>query len=407
MVKRMRNEMVRCNVGKETNERQAHRDARNAPCPEDALNEIGVFSHLSARPDQPRFLLRMLAVFNDDRETWLVTEYANGGEIFAVVASKGPFGEADVCRYMWQLLQALRYLVDCRIGHRDVSLENLLLHNDELRLMDFGQAVQSHDAAGLPLRYFRAAGKAVYRAPECCVPRKFCAMKVVAPRPGFAGGPGAPGGGKGAGKSKGSGGGSGGGEGGTVMAQLGGYFCEVRIPVGATPGEECLADFVGYTVPPADIFSCGVCMFILAWAVPIWKHAVLEDAHFAYVHNLKDAGIPAILKAWRKAMLSDAAMELLVTMLRSNPLKRPTVDDCLASPFFAGWAGEVPPLHPPLGEGVPAPPPPPSPPRAMAALEEGLRGVSVADTAISGATWFSCTEGATGPSSSDPYRDGA
>merc|ERR1712188_267703 len=78
--------------------------------------------------------------------------------------------EDKACRYSWELLQATEYLHRHQIGHRDISLENTLIKNDSVKLMDFGLSVRSHSASGLPLRYFRAAGKNFYRAPECYIP---------------------------------------------------------------------------------------------------------------------------------------------------------------------------------------------------------------------------------------------
>lgn len=52
-----------------------------------------------------------------------------------------------------------RYLHAHDIGHRDISLENVLLKNGVTRLMDFGMAAQTRRRCGTRLRYFRAVGK--------------------------------------------------------------------------------------------------------------------------------------------------------------------------------------------------------------------------------------------------------
>ena len=116
---------------------------------EDPYTEIGVYCFLKAQQDQPIFLLEMLDCFIDidpktqTQEVWLATEFARGGELFDQVAV-APFPESKVRDVMWQLLQAIRYLHYHGIGHRDISLENILLAGeggDVVRLMDFGQAV--------------------------------------------------------------------------------------------------------------------------------------------------------------------------------------------------------------------------------------------------------------------------
>eukprot|EP00421_Protoceratium_reticulatum_P044023 CAMPEP_0168430532 /NCGR_PEP_ID=MMETSP0228-20121227/37927_1 /TAXON_ID=133427 /ORGANISM="Protoceratium reticulatum, Strain CCCM 535 (=CCMP 1889)" /LENGTH=341 /DNA_ID=CAMNT_0008444637 /DNA_START=86 /DNA_END=1107 /DNA_ORIENTATION=+ len=181
-VKKLRRERLEQVRGTETDERAVHMETwRRAPLSEDALTEIGVLTHLAQQPDLPCYLLRMLGVFEEDQFVWLVTEFADGGELFDVAAS-GPVAEAKARQYTWQLLQAVAYLHRHKIGHRDISLENALLQGGVVKLMDFGMAVRSHSASGVTLRYFRAMGKETYRAPEVYVPATPRA-RVVAPSP--------------------------------------------------------------------------------------------------------------------------------------------------------------------------------------------------------------------------------
>jgi len=108
VVKKMPTVKVNFNCGRETNERRAHRYPINAPHPEDAYTEIGVFSLLHQQEDRSPFLLKMLGVFQDDENTWLVTEHAGGGDLFNKVSISGPMPEEQVVHYMRQLLGALQ-----------------------------------------------------------------------------------------------------------------------------------------------------------------------------------------------------------------------------------------------------------------------------------------------------------
>merc|ERR1719408_529418 len=121
----------------------------------------------------------MHGVYAEQQFTWLITEFAEGGELFDVAAAGG-LSETKIHEYMWQLLQAVDYLHQHQIGHRDISLENVLLKDGSVRLMDFGMAVQTHAPSGAPLEYFRIAGKDFYRAPEVYVP-SIAKVPVVAP----------------------------------------------------------------------------------------------------------------------------------------------------------------------------------------------------------------------------------
>jgi serine/threonine protein kinase len=212
------------------------------------------------------------------------------------------------------------------IGHRDVSLENVLLKDGEVRLMDFGQAVQSHSSDGTPLRFFTMAGKQPYRAPEAFVPtrgyvpaRGVARARVDVPL---------------ATHNKHSSG--------IQFLQLRGmqYLCEVNIPDEAKPGTSCDADLMGYTVPPVDVFACGVCLFILCLGVPPWGQAMLSDPHFAHFHRQGENGVPDFMRRYSKSPLSPSLMQLLVEMMRTDPSMRPTVEECLSNSWIQKVAAE-------------------------------------------------------------------
>jgi serine/threonine protein kinase len=318
-VKKLLTERIARNIGKDKDERLVHLDSRNAPDPEDALTEIGVLTYLSQQRDLPQYLLKMHGIFKeDDRHTLLVTEFAEGGELFSVAASGKSLPEADVKQYVWQMLQAVAYLHLHRIGHRDVSLENVLVKDGNIRLMDFGMAVQSHSASGTELRYFRMVGKDFYRAPECYVPAG-SEIRAVAPD----------------GSSPGD----------VVLVASGPVLCEAKLPPGSWPGQICTAELWGYAAQPADVFSSGICIFILAWQSPPWHRASLQDPSFCYARARGDGGVEALLWNWMKKPLSPEAMQLLHEMLRPDPTTRPSAAACLASPWFASLADTPVPVH--------------------------------------------------------------
>lgn len=294
---------------RETNERAVHLEPwKNAPPEEDALTEIGVLSYLSNQADMPKYLIRMLGCFSDSNFIWLVTEFADGGELFDIVATSR-LVEDTKKQYSWELLQAVEYLHRHQIGHRDVSLENALVQHGSVKLMDFGLAVRSHTASGTTLRYFRAAGKNFYRAPECYVPL-VPEINVTAPisaKPGEI----------------------------AMLKGNDGYLCEVRLPQDVVAGKACKAEVWGYAAQPIDIFATGMAILILCCGFPIWQKALLADPTFAYVHKLGDEGLSSILRRWQKPLPTASAMDLVTTMLRTDsPSRRPTAADCLSSPWF-------------------------------------------------------------------------
>lgn len=173
-----------------------------------------------------------------------------------------------------------------------------------------------------------------------------------------------------------------------AFAKLGGYLCEVKIPEHAEPRRICNAELIGYEVPPADVFSCGACMFILAWRAPPWRQCLLEDPYFAYIYKEGDAGLAKLVQSWRMPLLTPPAMQLLVRMLRPNPLARPTAQDCLSCPWISGAAG---------AGGADALPPQRAPP----VPEPAMRATSMEPRQE---TWHSAASGEGDAFGGDPYR---
>mmetsp|Transcript_18036 Transcript_18036/g.25331 ORF Transcript_18036/g.25331 Transcript_18036/m.25331 type:complete len:473 (+) Transcript_18036:46-1464(+) len=303
-------------LGKE-NEWTAHLSGQDVPNPEDAFAEIGILQYLSKQPDLPAYLLKSMAAFTHNSNIWLVTELAEGGELLDAVLN-GRVDERQRRQYTWQMTQAVKYLHAHHIGHRDISLENILLKGDSIRLMDFGNAVQSHSATGQELRYFLPAGKDTYRAPECFVPRQPDARVIVpaGARPGD-----------------------------IIMHR--GYegIWQVRLPSSATPGQACQAENWGYAVQPADVFACGICLFCMSYGNGPWVSAQLSDEFFAYVYKNQQNGLKDLLRHWQKPLCDSEAMELILSMLSVDPLSRPSAEKCLQSGWLMQMAQSPVPRH--------------------------------------------------------------
>jgi len=315
VVKRARCTRVLWNLGKEVCEHALHFGADQRDM-EDTRNEIGVYCLLVQRVDVPQYILQMHAVFQEGLDVWLVLEHADGGDLFTTLQVAGgrvPGNQVTV--WMWQLLQAVYYLHRLGIGHRDISIENILLMRGMAKLMDFGQAVQTRSSAGAPFRYFQATGKPYYLAPECYVSTSRHIEVEVQPgqRPGD-----------------------------IVFAQSPeGQWGDLRLPGDAAQGERCVAEPWGYTVEKSDIFACGVCHFIAATGMPPWRRANSNDVHFNWI---QEHGVAALLRSWQQS-LPDDQVRLLQAMISLNPAQRPDARALLASPYFSGMAGHVIPRH--------------------------------------------------------------
>mmetsp|Transcript_111036 Transcript_111036/g.347418 ORF Transcript_111036/g.347418 Transcript_111036/m.347418 type:complete len:457 (-) Transcript_111036:14-1384(-) len=238
------NSTVEQAAAREANERRAWLAGEEALAVEDLRSEVAVLAYLQRSFEQCPFLIRLLGAFQDESSVYLLTEYCEGGELFERVACGLPLSEDEKKRYVFQLLQALRHLHGHNVGHRDVSLENVLLRQGSCVLMDFGQAVRLRGADGVVLRYFAEAGKRLYRAPEMYVPGER-PVQVVCPADGMPGG--------------------------VVQVAYDRCRCEVLLPPDAVPSRPCAAEPHGYAAAPADVFACGVCAFVLLVGKPPWS----------------------------------------------------------------------------------------------------------------------------------------
>jgi serine/threonine protein kinase len=305
-VKRFQSNIVSRSRMQEKDERAAHQKPgydRGASL-DDPMTEIGVLSYLSTQPDLPQYLIKMVDIFQDAANVWVITEFAEGGELFKL-AESGPVAEEHACNYVFQMLQAIKYLHQHCIGHRDISLENVLRKRGIVKLIDFGQAVLSHTANGTPLRYFRRAGKDYYRAPECYVPK---VSDVYVNTPGGACGE-------------------------VHQMQVNGdCLCDVRLAESCGSAGMWRAEVWGYQACPADIFSLGICAFILIAGYAPWQVARPNDAAFALAC---EQGLEAAVSQQGKQPCFHNAMDLIGATLQPNPVKRPSSAACLSNSWFA------------------------------------------------------------------------
>ncbi|KAF1921779.1 kinase-like domain-containing protein [Ampelomyces quisqualis] len=112
-------------------------------------------------------ILKLLSWFHDDKNIYLVLEFASGGSLFSRLKKQpnGRFDEHTAAQYVAQMAEALRYMHSKRILHRDIKAENILLgfHN-EIKLADFGYSVHSESG-------FRSTvcGTLDYLSPEMAI----------------------------------------------------------------------------------------------------------------------------------------------------------------------------------------------------------------------------------------------
>ncbi|CAE7208437.1 CPK1, partial [Symbiodinium sp. CCMP2456] len=133
---------------------------------EAALSEFRTEVELMKSLDHPS-ICRLLQVYEDPKNLYLVMEHIQGGELFNYVVERGQLHEHEAARVMRQIASALEYCHEQGVVHRDIKPENILVVAEEgdeftVKLIDFGFG--SRILEGVKLR--AKVGTFVYSAPE-------------------------------------------------------------------------------------------------------------------------------------------------------------------------------------------------------------------------------------------------
>jgi serine/threonine-protein kinase ULK/ATG1 len=95
--------------------------------------------------DNPH-IIKLHALKKTPHNYYLMLEYCNGGDMLAKVRSEGALPEEEVIKDLCQILNAFQILVRHKIMHRDFKLANILLHDGNIKIADFGFAkLLSHE----------------------------------------------------------------------------------------------------------------------------------------------------------------------------------------------------------------------------------------------------------------------
>ncbi|KAF6127929.1 trio Rho guanine nucleotide exchange factor [Phyllostomus discolor] len=104
-------------------------------------HELGVLQNV-----QHPLLVGLLDTFETPTSYVLVLEMADQGRLLDCVVRWGNLTEGKIRAYLGEVLEAVRYLHNCRIAHLDLKPENILVDQSSakptIKLADFGDAVQ-------------------------------------------------------------------------------------------------------------------------------------------------------------------------------------------------------------------------------------------------------------------------
>lgn len=136
---------------------------------EDPINELAALQLLAA----PGHLhvQRLLECVEDADTIYSICPFYQGGELFSMIEDRGSGLPEDRARVLFgQILSGLEYMHAQRLCHRDMSLENILLDQDNGIIIDMGMCLRVPAPAGpgqrVLLRKQGQCGKITYMDPR-------------------------------------------------------------------------------------------------------------------------------------------------------------------------------------------------------------------------------------------------
>ena len=167
-------------------------------------------------------IMMPLDLFTDHRNMYSIMPYCSGGELFDVLESKNRFTELEARYWMRQILRGLACLKKAGVAHRDLSLENLLVHDGNVLVIDMGMCLRVPMAEN---------GSSNNNRRRCLIlPQGVC------------------------------------GKWGYMSPEV----CNNKLP------------FDGHAV---DLWAAGVILFLMLTGFPPWERPVMSDERFKYMSN--------------------------------------------------------------------------------------------------------------------------
>lgn len=91
-------------------------------------------------------IVNLIEFFKDDHCVYAVFELCSNGDLRKAIVEHQSIAEAQALVYLNQLCQALMYMNEKNVIHRDIKSENLLLNQyNELKVSDFGLSCYGQD----------------------------------------------------------------------------------------------------------------------------------------------------------------------------------------------------------------------------------------------------------------------
>jgi serine/threonine-protein kinase ULK/ATG1 len=83
-------------------------------------------------------IIRLYDLKKTNNNFYLIMEYCNEGDLAVYLKRTRTLSEKEAVGFLLQILNGFRTLVAKKVLHRDFKLANILKHNGQLKIADFG-----------------------------------------------------------------------------------------------------------------------------------------------------------------------------------------------------------------------------------------------------------------------------
>jgi len=237
-------------------------------------------------------IMMPLDLLTDERNLYSIMPYCDGGELFERLDLNERFSEEEARYWMDQLLNGLENLQHMGICHRDMSLENLLVHKDGALIIDMGMCLMvpfkdSTSSLTASFNNMTVNGAVQQQPQQSFVSGRGRPRNLIRPQ-------------------------------GTCGKWI---YMSPEIYQNSEP-------FDAFSV---DMWAAGVILFLMLTGFPPWERACTTDERF---HYMTAGYLVQMLTEWKIGLSSDA-MDLLQRMLFLDPKDRLSLDQVRAHPWMA------------------------------------------------------------------------
>lgn len=254
---------------------------------ENPLNEIAAMQFMSSGGGHIN-VMNQVECCMDSENVFSIMDYCGGGELYDLLDEiGGPMDEAEARHYFLQITRGLLHIHSFGIGHRDLSLENILVTSGDgcCKIIDFGMCLRMVSAGDDSMDF--STSFSTHRAASSYHNTQY--PYLLTPPQGVCG------------KKN---------------------YIAPEVLVNSDPFNPMLA----------DMWAAGCILFILLTGYPPFEFAMEVDQRFRLV---KRGHLDQLLQSWG-ASISPLAIDLLGSLLRADPRERLTAGMVLEHPWVVG-----------------------------------------------------------------------